>query len=82
MRWAGHVVLMGERKGVYMVLAWKREETRPLGRSRRRLEDYIKMDLQKVGFGCMDWIDVAQNTDRWRVLVSVVIRFHKIRGNS
>jgi hypothetical protein len=71
---------MGERRGVYRVLAWKREEKRPLGKSRRRLEDYIKMDLQKVECGGMDWIDLAQDTDRWWALVNEVIRFHKIQG--
>jgi len=82
MRWAGHVARMGERRGVYRVLVWKREEKKPLGKSRRRLEDYIKMDLQVVGCGGMDWIDLAQNTDRWRTLVTAVIKFRKMRGNS
>jgi len=51
MRWAGHVVRMGERRGVYRVLVWKPEGKRPLGRIRRRWEDNIKMDLQEVGCG-------------------------------
>jgi len=51
MRWAGHVARMGERRGVYRVLVWKPEVKRPLGRTRRRWEDNIKMDLQEVGCG-------------------------------
>jgi len=63
-RWAGHVARMGERRGVYSVLVGKPEGKRPLGRLRRRWEDNIKMDLQEVGCGGMDWIRVAQDTDR------------------
>ena len=51
MSWAGHVALMGERRGVYRVLVGKPEGKRPLGRPRRRWEDNIKMDLQEVGCG-------------------------------
>jgi len=51
MRWAGHVALIGERTGVYRVLVGKPQGNRPLGRSRRRWEDNIKMDLQEVGYG-------------------------------
>ena len=54
MRLAGYVARMAERRGVYRFLAWKREEKKPLGKYRRRLEDNIKMDLQKVGCGGMD----------------------------
>jgi len=57
---------MGERRGVYRVLVEKPEGKRPLGRPRRRWEDYIKMDLQEIGCGGMDWIELAQNRDRWR----------------
>ena len=64
MRWAGHVVSIGERRGVYRVLVEKPLGKRPLGRSRLRWEDNIKMDLQEVGCGGMDWIDVAQDRDR------------------
>jgi hypothetical protein len=52
----------------------KPEGKRPLGRSRRRWEDNIKMDLQKVGRGEMDWIDMAQERDRWRALVNAVMK--------
>jgi len=73
MRWAGHVTRMGERRGVYMVLVGKPEGKRPLGRPRRNWKDSIKMDLQEVGCGSMDWIDVVQDIDRWRALVNAVM---------
>jgi len=63
MRWAEHVARMGERRGVNRVLVGKPEGKRPLGRPKRRWEDNIRMDLQEVGFGDMDWIDLAQNRD-------------------
>jgi len=52
---------------------WKTEGKRPLGRPRSRWEDNIKMDLQEVGSGGMDWIELAQERDRWRALVNVVM---------
>jgi hypothetical protein len=64
---------MGERRGVYRVLVGKPEGKRPLVRPRHRWEDNIKMYLQKVGCGGMDWIEVAQERDRWRALVNAVI---------
>ena len=73
MRWAGHVVHMGERRGVYRVLVGKPEGKRPLGRPRCRWEDNIKMDLQEVGWREMDWIDLAQYRDRWWALVNAVM---------
>jgi hypothetical protein len=63
---------MGEGRGVYRVLVGKPEGKRPLGRPRRRWEDNVTMDLQKVGCECEDWIGLAQDRDRWRALVSVV----------
>jgi len=59
MRWAGHVARLGEGTGVYRVLVGKLEGKRPLGRPRRRWEDNIKMDIQEVGCGGMDWIELA-----------------------
>ena len=73
MRWAGHVARMGDRRCLYRILVGKPEVKRPLGRPRRRWEDNIKMDLQKVGCGGMDWIELAQDRDRWRALVNAVM---------
>ena len=72
MKWTGHVACMGERGGVYRVLVGRHEGKRPLGRPRRRWEDNIKMDLE-VGCGGMDWIELAQDRDRWRALVNEVM---------
>ena len=73
MRCAGHVACMGERRGVYRVFLGKPEGKRPLGRPRHRREDNIKMDLQEVGCGSMDWIELAQDRGRWLALVNVVM---------
>ena len=69
MRWAGHVARMGEERVLYRVLVGRR----PLGRPRRRWVDNIRMDLQEVGCGNVDWIGLAQDRDRWRTLVSTVM---------
>jgi len=73
MRWAGHVARMGEERGMYRVLVGKREGKRPLVRPRRRWVDNIRIDLQEVGCGYMDWIGLAQDRDRWLTLVSAVM---------
>ena len=73
MKWAGHVARMDERMGEYRVLVGKPEGKRLLGRPRRRWEDNIKMDLQEVGCGGMEWIELAQDRDRWRELVNAVM---------
>jgi len=75
MRWAGHVARIGEGRGVHRVLVGKPEGKRPLGRLRRRWEDNIKMDLQEIGAGCGDWMELAQDRDSWRALVSAVRNF-------
>ena len=83
-RWAGHVARMGVRRGVQRVLVGKPEGKRPLGRPRRRWEDNIKMDLQDVGGGFGDWMELAEDRERWRALVSTVMNFGvpKMRGIS
>jgi len=73
MKWTGHVVCMGEERGVYRVFVGKPEGKRPLGRTRRRWVDNIRTDVQEVGCGYMDWIGLAQDRDRWRTLVSAVM---------
>jgi len=66
----GHVVRIGESRDVYRILVGKLEGKRPLGRPRSRWEDNIKMDIQEVGCGGMDWIDMFQDRYRWRILVN------------
>jgi len=63
----------GERRGVLRGLVGKPEGKRPLGIPRRRREDNIKMDLQEVGCGCMGWIELAEDRDRWLALVNTVM---------
>ena len=66
---------MEEGRGVHTVLVEKPEGKRPLGRPRRRWEDNIKMDLEEVGRGCGDWMELAQDRDRWRAQMSTVMNF-------
>ena len=75
MRWVGHVARIEEGRGVHKVLVGKPEGKRPLGRPRRRWEDTIKMDLEEVGRVCGDWMELAQDRDRWWVFVSTVMNF-------
>ena len=75
MRWAGHVARMGEDKVVYRALVGKPEGKRPLGRPRCRWEDNIKMDLQQVGRGRGDWMELAEDRDGWLALVGTVRNF-------
>jgi hypothetical protein len=78
MTWAGHVA-DGEGRGMYRVLVGKPEGKRPLGRPRRRWEDNtsIRMDLQEVGCGGMDWIGLAHDRHRWRALVNAVLNLQR-----
>jgi hypothetical protein len=69
------VTRLGEERGVHRVLVGKPEGKRPLGRPRRRLEDNIKMDLQEVGGSRENWLELAQDRDGWRALVSTVKNF-------
>jgi hypothetical protein len=73
MIWAGHVAWMGKGRGVFRDLVGKPEGKRPLGRPRYRWEDNIKMDLQEVGCGGMEWIGLDKDRDKWRALANVVI---------
>jgi hypothetical protein len=73
MRWAGHVVRMGEERDVSRVLVGKPEGKRPLGRPRRRWEDGLKMDLREIGWGCVEWIHLGKDRDHWRAVVNAVM---------
>jgi hypothetical protein len=73
MRWAGHVSRIGEVRGAYNILVGRPEGRRPLGRPRGRWEDNIKMDLREIGFGDVDWIDLAQDRDGLRALMNMVM---------
>jgi hypothetical protein len=73
MRWAGHVARIGENMNEYRILVGKPEENRGLGRPRRKWVDYMKMDLREIRWGVMDWIDLAEDRDQWRVLANTVM---------
>jgi hypothetical protein len=73
MKWAGHIIRMGEERKLHKVLAGKPEGKRPLGRPRHRWEDGIRMDFTEIGLGGVDWIRLAQDRDRWRAVVSAVM---------
>jgi hypothetical protein len=73
MKWAGNVAWMGEERDVCRVLVGKSEGKKPLGRHRRRWEDNIRMNLQEVGCGVVDWIGLAQDRDRWWELVNTLM---------
>jgi hypothetical protein len=82
MRWAGHVASMGEERKVYKVLVRKPEGKRPLGRSKRRWDDGIRMDLRKIGLGGVDWIRLSQDRDRLRAVVSAVMNLRVLAPRS
>jgi hypothetical protein len=82
MRWAGHVAHMGEERNVYRVLMGKPEGKRPLGGPRHRWEDGIRMGLREIGWGSVDWIQLAQDWDRWRALVNTVINLRVLASRS
>jgi hypothetical protein len=71
--WAGHVARMGNRRGLYNVLVWKPEGKRPPGSPRRTREENIMMGLQEMGCWGVDWIELAQERDRWRSLMNAVM---------
>ena len=66
--------MYGSRRAVYRVLIWQRERKRPVRNGRRGCDDNIKVDLQEVGSGCVEWIELAQGRDRWRALVNAVMK--------
>jgi hypothetical protein len=72
-RWTGHIARMGKKRNAYRILVGKPEGERPLGRPKRRWEDNIRMDLREIGWGGMDWIDLAQDTDQLMPLMNTVI---------
>jgi hypothetical protein len=73
MRWAGHAAPMGEKRNAYRIFLGKPERKRPLGRPRRRWVDNIRMDLREIGWDGVDWIDMVQDRDQWRALVSTAL---------
>jgi hypothetical protein len=73
MRWARHAARMGETRNAYRILVGKPDGKRPLGRPRRRWVDNIKMDFREVGWDGRDWIDLAQDMDRWKAYVNAVM---------
>jgi len=83
MRWVGHVARMGLDRVVYRVLVGRPEGKRSLGRPRRRWDNNIKMNIQEVVGGCEDCMELAQDRDRWRALVSTVMNYRvpKMGGN-
>jgi hypothetical protein len=82
MRWAGHVAHMGEERKAYKVLVGKPEGKRPLERPRHRWEDGIRMDLREIGLGCVDWIRLSQDRDRWRAVVSAVMNLRVLASRN
>jgi hypothetical protein len=73
---------MGKERKVYKVLVEKPEGKRSLGRPRRRWEDGIQMDLREVGLGGVDWIRLSQDRDRWRAVVSAVMKLRVLAPRS
>jgi hypothetical protein len=82
MRWEGHVAHIREERIVYSVLMGKSEGKKPLGRPRRRWENGIRMDLKEIGWGSVDWIQLAQDRGRWRALVNTVMNLRVLAPRS
>jgi hypothetical protein len=82
MRWAGHVVCIGEKRKLHKILVGKSEGKRPHGKPRRRWEDGIRMDLREIVLGGMDWIRLAQDRDRWRAVVTAVMNLRVLAPRS
>jgi hypothetical protein len=75
MRFGGACSMFGEGRGAYRILVGRPEGRRPLGRYKYRWKDTIKIDIQEIGLGNIDWIDVAQDRGKWWVLVNAVTTF-------
>jgi hypothetical protein len=82
MRWAGHVARMGEERNVYRVLMGKPEGKRPLARPRHRWENGIRIDLSEIGWGSVDWIQLAEDMDWWQALVNMVMNLRVLAPRS
>jgi hypothetical protein len=82
MKWAGHVARMGQERNMYRVLIGKPEGKRPLGRPRRRWEDGLRMDLREIGWGSVDWIQLAQDGDLWLAFVNTVMNLRVLAPRS
>jgi hypothetical protein len=80
--WAGHVARMEKERNVYKVLVGKPERKRPLVRPRSRWENGIIMDLREIGWGSVEWIQLAQDRDRWRALVNMVMNLRVLAPRS
>jgi hypothetical protein len=78
LRWAGHVARMGDKRDAYRILVWKPEGKRAVGRPRRGWEDNIRIDLREIGWGVMDWIDLAQDREQWSGHVNTVMNLRVI----
>jgi hypothetical protein len=79
MRWAGHLARIAEERNVYRVLMGKPEGNRRLGRTRRRWVDGIRMNLKEIGRGSVEWIQLAQDRDRWRAFVNTVMNLRALK---
>jgi hypothetical protein len=75
MRWAGHVARMGETRNAYKILVGKPEGKRPLGSTKGRWVDNIKIDLREIGWDGVNWIDLVHSRDQWRALANMVMNF-------
>jgi hypothetical protein len=82
MRWAGYVARIGEESNVYRVLVGKPEGKRPRGRPRRRWEDGVRMDLMEIGWGNVDWIQLAQDKDRWLAVINTAMNLRVLASRS
>jgi hypothetical protein len=75
MRWRRYAARIGEKRNAYRILVGKLEGKRPIGRPRRRWVDNIEINLREIGWGGMDWIDLAQNMEQWMAFVNTVMNF-------